>query len=214
MPTPIPPAVLETLEAIGGVAARLAHEINNPLAGIQYSFLLIKDAIPADHPHYGSVAAIERELARIASVTRQLYETYRPEKEVHHEASVVAVVGDAAAFLAQANATRVRIETDLGEAAGVVPVPPGVLRVIVYNLLQNAIELTPRGGTVRIAARLAGDLLTFRVSAADAPVVRDPSLALVRRIVTSAGGAITIDTSGGRAEFVASLPLNNNEASK
>jgi hypothetical protein len=56
----------------GEVAPRAAHAINNALASIQYSFLLIKDSIPADHPHYSSVAAIERGIARIAAVTSHL----------------------------------------------------------------------------------------------------------------------------------------------
>ena len=58
--------------AAGEVAPQVAHAINNALAGVQYSFLLIKDSIPADHPHYSSVAAIERGIARIAAVTRHL----------------------------------------------------------------------------------------------------------------------------------------------
>jgi hypothetical protein len=58
--------------ASGEAAPRAAHAINNALASIQYSFLLIKDSIPADHPHHSSVAAIERGIARIAEVTRQL----------------------------------------------------------------------------------------------------------------------------------------------
>ena len=59
---------VETLTTMGRIAARVAHEINNPLAGIQNSFLLLRDAIPADHPHYAYVGAIEREIRRIADV--------------------------------------------------------------------------------------------------------------------------------------------------
>ncbi len=62
----------ESFEATGEAAPLAAHAINNALATIQYSFLLIKDSIPADHPHYPSVAAIERGIARIAAVTRHL----------------------------------------------------------------------------------------------------------------------------------------------
>lgn len=54
--------------------ARLAHEIANPLAGIQNAFLLIKDAVPASHPHYGFVAAIERQIARLSAITHGLRE--------------------------------------------------------------------------------------------------------------------------------------------
>jgi nitrogen-specific signal transduction histidine kinase len=57
--------------ASSAIPAQAAHTINNALAGIQYSFLLLKDSIPADHPYFSSVAAIEREIKRIAAVTRQ-----------------------------------------------------------------------------------------------------------------------------------------------
>jgi nitrogen-specific signal transduction histidine kinase len=63
------------------VAARAAHEINNALAGIQYAFLLIKDAVSPAHPNYSSVAAIERGIARIAAASRQLHETHPPQKD-------------------------------------------------------------------------------------------------------------------------------------
>ncbi len=86
---------VETLTTMGRVAAQVAHEINNPLAGIQNSFLLIKGAIPATHPHYKYVGAIEREVARIAAVTRQLYETYRPEHDSQAGAAIATVIGDA-----------------------------------------------------------------------------------------------------------------------
>ena len=41
---------VESLTTMGRLAASVAHEINNPLAGIQNSFLLVKDAIPRDAP--------------------------------------------------------------------------------------------------------------------------------------------------------------------
>ena len=78
--------MLSSSEDVGGtptgsVAARAAHEINNALAGIQYSFLLIKDAIPVEHPQHSSVAAIERGISRIAAATQRLAEAY-PRDEV------------------------------------------------------------------------------------------------------------------------------------
>lgn len=203
---------LDTLAAVGEIAARVAHEINNAVAGIHYSFLLIKDAVPADHPQFSSLAAIEREIARIAAVTRQLYETYRPEKDTQADAPLAGIVGDAAAFLEQSNkSSGVRVLTDLTGAPGVVELPAALLRLVVYNLVQHAIDASAPGGTVAIRARVEDDVLTLRVTPnavrADAKKT-GLGLSLVRQTVTAAGGTISVDTTASGVEFIATIPLD------
>ena len=201
--------------------------------GIQSAFLLIKDAIPRDHPHFVYVGAIEREIERISRVTRQLYETYRPERDPIGVSSVQLVVTDAVAFLNQVNrANSVTIETDLVRVPSAVPVPAAMLRQIVYNLVQNAIDVSPPGGRVQVIATASTTALEL--------IVRDQGpgipegmreqvfeaffstkeksmrtsgmglgLALVRRTVAAAGGTIRIETAaGGGAEFIVTLPLH------
>jgi PAS domain S-box-containing protein len=224
---------VEALTTMGRVAAHVAHEINNPLAGIQNSFLLIKGAIPASHPHFSYVGAIEREIARIAAVTRQLYETYRPEQEGGEGAAVATVIGDATAFLEQVNrAAGVRIRTELNGGPGVIPYPSALLRQIAYNLVQNAIEASPEGGEVVVRTRAEDGFFEVRVSDSGGGVppesrerIFEPfystksgrlrtggmglGLALVRRTVIASGGMIRVgDAEGGGAEFVVTLPLD------
>jgi signal transduction histidine kinase len=73
------------LNGLGRFAAHLAHEINNPLAGISNAAVLLRTAVPPSHPQYQYLAIIEREVARIAEVTRQMCrslgaETARPQQ--------------------------------------------------------------------------------------------------------------------------------------
>lgn len=228
---------VDTLTTMGRVAARVAHEINNPLAGIQNAFLLIKDAVPKEHPHFAYVGAIEREIERISKVTRQLYETYRPEQDTTGISSVQLVVTDAVAFLEQVNRSNgVRITTDLARVSGAVPVPAAILRQIVYNLVQNAIDVSPQGGTVSVIAIATVDTLelTVRDQGPGVPValreqIFEPffstkekqmktsgmglGLALVRRTVSAARGSIRIETApGGGAEFIVTLPLEHGQS--
>jgi len=224
---------VDTLTTMGRMAARVAHEINNPLAGIQSAFTLIKDAVPGNHPHHAYVGSIEREIDRISRVTRQLYETYRPEEDEAGTSSIHLVVSDAVAFLGQVNSAReVRIDTDLSGAPPVVAVPAGILRQIVYNLAQNAIDATPPGGVVRISA--AADPATLRLTVLDQgpgvpehlrDLVFEPffstkgksmqtsgmglGLSLLRQTVMASGGTITVGAGAeGGAEFVVTLPLD------
>ena len=228
-------AEVDTLTTMGRVAARVAHEINNPLAGIQNSFLLIKGAIPTTHPHFAYVGAIEREIDRIAAVTRQLYETYRPEQDLGGGTSVRSLVSDAVSFLVQVNrGLHVRIETDFSNVPSVIRLPSAMLRQIFYNLAQNAIEASPPGEIVSVHAAISGS--TFELSVRDRgngvpPALRerifDPffstkdrgvrtggmglGLALVRRTVTAAGGTITVsDAPNGGTIFTVTLPVGSN----
>jgi signal transduction histidine kinase len=222
----------ETMSTMGRLAARIAHEINNPLAGIQSAFLLIKDAIPASHPHVKYVGAIEREVARISQVTQQLYETYRPETESSHHAAVQTVVSDAVVFLEQLNRnTGVHIVVEFGGVAAVVRLSESILRQCVYNLVQNAIEASPAGATVTVIGSIVARDFVLRVRDAGPGVplelrdrVFDPfvstkpsqlstggmglGLALVRRAVEAAGGSVEIgDAPDGGAEFIVIIPL-------
>jgi signal transduction histidine kinase len=223
---------ISALATMGQIAARVAHEINNPLAGIQNAFLLVRDAIPEHHPHYRFVGAIEREIARIAAVTRQLYETYRPDQSMAAESSVILAVGDAVAFLEQVNRARdVRIVTDLSKAPSLVPVPDALIRQTLYNLVQNAVDASPDHGTVEVVAMQEDDECVIRVADEGRGIpqeirhrIFEPffstkdrklktggmsiGLALVRQSVLAVGGRISVrDRSGGGIEFEVRLPM-------
>lgn len=220
------------LTTMGQLAARVAHEINNPLAGIQNAFLLVRSAISTDHPHYRFVGAIEREIARIAAVTRQLYETYRPDQPMGTGSSVILAISDAVIFLEQVNRARqVRIVTDVTRAPSLVPVPDALLRQTLYNLVQNALDASPVGGTITVTATADAAWCTIRVTDEGPGVpealrhrIFDPffstkdrsvktsgmgiGLSLVRQSVLAVGGDIEVrDRPGGGTEFEVRLPM-------
>lgn len=220
------------LTTMGQLAARVAHEINNPLAGIQNAFLLVRGAIPSDHPHFRFVGAIEREIARIAAVTRQLYETYRPDQAMGEHSSVILAIGDAVTFLEQVNRARqVRIVTDVSAAPSLVPVPDALLRQTLYNLVQNALDASPAGGTISVTAVHTAPWCVIRVTDEGPGVpealrrrIFDPffstkdrsvktggmgiGLSLVRQSVMAVGGEIEVrDRATGGTEFEVRLPM-------
>lgn len=223
---------ISALTTMGQLAARVAHEINNPLAGIQNAFLLVRGAIPADHPHHHFVGAIEREIARIAAVTRQLYETYRPDHLQAAESSVILAVSDAVSFLEQVNRQRhVRIVTETARAPSLVPVPDALLRQTLYNLVQNAVDVSPPGATITVHTAQEGDDCVLRVcdeGPGIPPDIRERifepffstkdrtmktggmgiGLALVRQSVLAVGGQILVhDRPEGGTEFEVRLPM-------
>jgi len=155
----------EKLAATGRIAARIAHEINNPLGGIKNSFLLIKDAIPKDHPYYQYVGRIEKEIDRIAHIVHQMFDLYRQDREPTKQFSVDETIRDVVALLESSCRERqVNIEIDTGEAPVVDTMPEGSLRQVLFNVIQNAIEASPPGKMVKVTAGASKNFFTLTVS--------------------------------------------------
>ena len=154
----------EKLAATGRVAARVAHEINNPLAGIKNSFHLIKDAVPEDYPYYHYVGRIEKEIDRIARIVRQMFNLYRQDQEASCEFLVNETISDVVALL-EANARQRDVKVQLvSNPLVAVTLPEGLLRQVLYNIIQNAIEASPDGQAVKITTEVKDGLLEISVS--------------------------------------------------
>jgi len=155
----------EKLAATGRMAARIAHEINNPLAGIRNAFRLVKDGIRADHPYHHYVGLIDREIDRISNIVRQMFEQYRTDAESPREFQAAAAVRDVVELLrTQAQEQGVALETDVSDAAVTIHQAEGRLKQALFSVIQNAIEASPHGGTVRIRTVAADHTLEITVT--------------------------------------------------
>ncbi len=154
----------EKLTATGRMAARVAHEINNPLAGIKNSFHLIKDAVPEDYPYYHYVGRIEKEIDRIARIVRQMFNLYRQDQESSFDFLVNETISDVVALL-ETNARQRDVKVQLlSNPMVAVTLPEGLLRQVLYNIIQNAIEASPDGQAVKVTTEVKDGRLEISVS--------------------------------------------------
>jgi signal transduction histidine kinase len=146
-------AEAEKVAATGRLAAKIAHEINNPLAGIKNCFRLVRDAIPAEHPDRDMADLIEREIDRLTRVVRQMYKLHSPHTNRPTRIPVEDTIRDVLLML-EPLSREYEVTTELAPLSSplIAIAPEGSLQQIVYNLTANGIQASPRGGVINIAA--------------------------------------------------------------
>jgi PAS domain S-box-containing protein len=142
----------ERLASAGRMAAALAHEINNPLAGAINSVFIARTNPDLPEPLRQVLETADAELARVAHVTRQVLGFYR---ESMKPARVrVAELLDSVVQTIKGRTEAKRIE--LGKRYGqdlTMMANAGELRHLFSNLLLNSVDATDIGGTIVVRAR-------------------------------------------------------------
>jgi signal transduction histidine kinase len=185
---------IEKLGAAGRMATRIAHEINNPLAGIKNSFLLIKDAVPEDHPYYDYTGRIEKEIDRIAWIVRQMFDLHRPDQHAVRKSPLAEVIKDVVILLdSSCREYSVSIQVDISDASASLATQDALLRQVLYNVVQNSIEASPSGGMVRIAAAVMEDTLNITISDQGVGIPEEARFRIFEPFFTTKSG----NTTGG-----------------
>lgn len=142
---------MEKLVALGQLAAGVAHEINNPLAGMRNAFELIKSSIPQNHEHFELLELIDKEIERISGITHQMYQLYKPAPQQPREFAIAQTICEVVYMLATtAQKRQVRLTFDAPEGAMEVTLVEGEVKQILYNLIRNAIEASSPGQGVSV----------------------------------------------------------------
>jgi signal transduction histidine kinase len=161
-----------------------------------------------------------------------MYQLYRRNPQAAREFTMERLVGEVACLLDNvARSHQVRITTESTSAVTLVVLPEGEVKQILYNLIRNAIQASPRKETVVI--RMERDGAEFRVAVVDSgegisedllPHIFDPffttkgceskselgmglGLSVSRSLIEAMGGSISVDTSPGEGScFTAAFP--------
>lgn len=143
-------ALNEQMAATGRMAARVAHEINNPLAAIMSSMALVKMDIDANSEAANYIALMENELERVSNIIRQMYGLYRPEQIPTQYMPLEDIIRECCILLmTDARAKGIDLECEFRRPVSAV-VSEGNLRQILYNVILNAVDASPEHETVLI----------------------------------------------------------------
>ena len=223
----------ERLAAIGGTAARIGHEIANPLNGIYLTLQLVEQRLARqpspDERVAGDIAKVKREIGRLNQLVQEFRTLSRKQAYRFRPADLPRLVDDVVDLqrtLCESRGVTILRNTDAELTAVRIDVDEDKLKQALLNLLKNGIEAMTQGGTLTIEVARSGDDINIEVSdngtgitpGADvfAPFFttkKDGSglgLIIVRQIVSAHGGTITYDSRVGEGTtFRISLPLDS-----
>jgi signal transduction histidine kinase/CheY-like chemotaxis protein len=139
----------QRLESLGVLAGGIAHDFNNLLMVILGDLSMV-----ARHVEGGArrwISDAEAAIERARQLTAQLLTFSRGGTPVRSAARVEDVIRESAAFVLRGS--NARCEIDLPPGLRVVGIDTGQINQVVNNLLLNAIQAMPSGGSIRITGR-------------------------------------------------------------
>ncbi|MBC8429622.1 MAG: histidine kinase [Dehalococcoidia bacterium] len=146
---------MEKLTSLGQLAASIAHEVNNPIAGVLvYTQLLTKkltaDTLPKEKA-LDYLSRMESELARSSRLIRNLLDFARQTKPALRLVNINVVIDQALSLVAHsAQMQHVEVIKNLSPTLPEVMADPDQLQQVCTNLMLNAIQAMPEGGTLTL----------------------------------------------------------------
>ena len=209
-------------DAVGEMAASMAHEIGNPLNALSLNLQLLK----RKYPDEVDLAVAQKELTRLNGIIREFLGAFRPAKAQLAPGSAADPLKDALAALKNVfEDRRIRVALDLPGTLPAVAVDRGQMEQVFFNLMKNALEAMKDGG--ELAIEIVHDDTSVSVSFRDSgsgmsdealarlfepfrtTKRKGPGLGLMisRRIVAAHGGEIAVSSEEGRGTtFTVKLP--------
>jgi two-component system NtrC family sensor kinase len=219
----------EKLASIGKLAAGVAHEINNPLTGVLTFSHLLLDEFEEGDPKREDLEVIIRETTRCRDIVKGLLDYSRQTEPQKMSFGLNELIEKTLSLLEHQAAFRnLKIIREFDQSLPQLMIDKDKIQQVFINLLTNAQEAMPEGGTIAITTTKAndGNFIEIRVvdtgcgiEEADIPKLFDPfystkelgtglGLSVSQGIIASHKGTIEVQSKVGEGTtFIIRLPI-------
>ena len=221
----------ERLVAIGQTAGMIGHDIRNPLQAIVSELYLAKQAVSVS-PHIAdkasaleSISLIEEQTDYISKIVSDLQDFARPLKPEYSDVNLPQLVTSVFQTIKVPDNIMLKINV---EGFPKIETDPTLIKRILTNLINNAIQAMPKGGNLELMACIKEGKAVIAVGDTGqgipeeikpklfTPLVTSKAkgqglgLAVVKRIVEALNGSITFESEEDKGtKFIIKLPIES-----
>jgi PAS domain S-box-containing protein len=208
----------QELESMGRLAGGIAHDFNNLLTVITgYSSVLLEKT-EASEPNHAALTEIRRSAEKAAVLTQKLLVFSRRQPPRPELLNLTALISDDEPLLVRLVGDAIRLVTSLDPSLELVHADAGQLRQVIFNLVVNARDAMPHGGSLTLSTsnregkyvlltvtdigigmteEVRGHLFEQFFTSNEEGAASGLSLATVYGIIRQNGGQIEVDSTPG-----------------
>lgn len=220
---------LEKMAAVGDVAAAMAHDIKNSLAGIGGALQIFAEDFPPGDPRIEIIQEVMNNIDRIDRCVRDLLWFARPPAPNLIDAAVMPVIEQAKALVSEeAEKKHIEVIVPEQEEVGPLRLDPEQMRLALSNIMLSALYMMPEGRTIKVTTRRREDAGEAEIVLSDNGGGIDPEalkdifkpvfvkkqpgrglgMAISKGIVARHGGRITVESrAGAGSDYRVILPM-------
>ena len=213
---------------LGGVA----HEVRNPLGGIELFSGLLKEELSSPRPNLEDSLSHLQKIRTELDYLKRLVEdflAFAREQKLQRAAFEAKEWLEAAVAHVAGDATKKNVAIDLTAAAGTLEGDQSLLTSALVNLLKNAVQASPENATVTLRGRVEGERYLTEVEDAGAGIpaevqarIFEPffttrekgsglGLPLARKLAEAHRGTLAVESRPGRTCFTLAVPVHRRE---